>query len=357
MEMSKGCKKVCLLLLYLTIAATSFAHCDARRSMHLSRGPVHARSSIIKNAQKLKVTKRFDLASLLLQKETMDSSNAGPYVSSPFTLPPYDSLGPISLPDNAPPNCIYPPNTPQPPSTGIPTPTGSMPSSPPPPFGYLPPVFPISNPPPSPTGEVPGPPCFIPIPNPPEIVPSPPINIPGTPEGAVPSPTGIIPGSPGSVPSPTIYVPGPPEAVPGPPYYEPSPPSYTPSPPTFVPSPTGFVPSPRGFRPPVLYPPPTGPPSPRTSPYSALWCVAKPSVPDPIIQEAMNYACGSGADCDSILPSGSCFEPDTLFAHASYAFNSYWQRTRVAGGSCSFGGTAILVTVDPSYDGCHFIYG
>jgi hypothetical protein len=71
-------------------------------------------------------------------------------------------------------------------------------------------------------------------------------------------------------------------------------------------------------------------------------------VPDPIIQEAMNYACGSGADCDSIQPSGSCFEPNTLFAHASYAFNSYWQRTRVAGGSCSFGGTAILVTVDPS---------
>jgi hypothetical protein len=98
----------------------------------------------------------------------------------------------------------------------------------------------------------------------------------------------------------------------------------------------------------VVYPPPTGPPSPRRSPYSALWCVAKPSVPDPIIQEAMNYACGSGADCDSIQPSGSCFEPNTLFAHASYAFNSYWQRTRVAGGSCSFGGTAILVTVDPS---------
>ncbi|KAI6676658.1 hypothetical protein NL676_037454 [Syzygium grande] len=70
----------------------------------------------------------------------------------------------------------------------------------------------------------------------------------------------------------------------------------------------------------------------------------------------MNYACGSGADCDSIEPQGSCFQPNTLFAHASYAFNSYWQRTKVAGGSCSFGGTAILVTVDPSYDGCHFVY-
>lgn len=351
METSRGCKKVCVLLLCLTTATTCFNPCaDARRSMQLFKGPVHARSSMIKHAQKLRVATRFDsAASLLVQKETMDSSNSGPYVSSPFTLPPYDSLGPISLPDYAPPYCIYPPNTPQPPSTAIPTPAGSMPSSPPPPFYYPPPVFPILNPPPSPTGAVPCPPYFTPIPNPPKILPSPPINTPGTPEGLIPSPPGIIQGPPESVPSP-------PEAVPRPPYYEPSPPSYTPSPPTFVPSPTGFVPSPRSIRPPVVYPPPTGPPSPRTSPNSALWCVAKPSVPDPIIQEAMSYACGSGADCDSIQPNGPCFEPNTLFAHASYAFNSYWQRSRVAGGLCSFGGTAILVTMDPSYDGCHFMY-
>ncbi|KAJ6324936.1 hypothetical protein OIU76_012096 [Salix suchowensis] len=251
METSRGCKKVCVLLLCLTTATTCFNPCDARRSMQLFKGPVHARSSMIKHAQKLRVATRFDsAASLLVQKETMDSSNSGPYVSSPFTLPPYDSLGPISLPDYAPPYCIYPPNTPQPPSTAIPTPAG------------------------------------------------PPINTPGTPEGLIPSPPGIIQGPPESVPSP-------PEAVPRPPYYEPSPPSYTPSPPTFVPSPAGSVPSPRSIRPPVVYPPPTGPPSPRTGPSSAL---------------------------------------------------CYWQRSRVAGGLCSFGGTAILVTMDPSYDGCRFMY-
>ncbi|CAN1263099.1 PLASMODESMATA CALLOSE-BINDING PROTEIN 3 [Linum perenne] len=102
------------------------------------------------------------------------------------------------------------------------------------------------------------------------------------------------------------------------------------------------------FLPPIVYPPPTGPPRPKTGPPAALWCVAKPSVPDPIMQEAMNYACGSGADCESLQSSGPCFQPDTVYAHASYAFNSYWQRTKGAGGSCSFGGTAILVTVDPS---------
>ncbi|XP_031493301.1 PLASMODESMATA CALLOSE-BINDING PROTEIN 3-like, partial [Nymphaea colorata] len=87
-----------------------------------------------------------------------------------------------------------------------------------------------------------------------------------------------------------------------------------------------------------------------------IWCVAKPAVPEPIIQEAMDYACGSGADCESIQNAGPCFSPNTLLNHASFAFNSYWQRTKAAGGTCDFGGTAMIVTTDPSYDGCHFLY-
>ncbi|EEC77981.1 hypothetical protein OsI_17358 [Oryza sativa Indica Group] len=66
------------------------------------------------------------------------------------------------------------------------------------------------------------------------------------------------------------------------------------------------------------------------------------------MQEAMDYACGSGAECGSIQPSGACYTPDTVLAHASYAFNSYWQMTKAAGGTCDFGGTATIVTRDPS---------
>ncbi|KAK6162096.1 hypothetical protein DH2020_001937 [Rehmannia glutinosa] len=176
-----------------------------------------------------------------------------------------------------------------------------------------------------------------PTPIPPSTPDSPPFSNPPT---IIPNPPDVVPNPPTNVPTPT-------EPVFSPPYYEPSPPSSVPSPPRNIPSPSGSVPSPR-FLPPIVYPPPTVPPPPHRAPTTALWCVAKASVPEPIIQEAMNYACGSGADCDQIQPSGSCFQPNTLFAHASYAFNSYWQRTKVTGGTCDFGGTALLVTVDPS---------
>ncbi|KAF5728125.1 extensin-like [Tripterygium wilfordii] len=325
-------RRIYILFLCFTIATvSSLAICDARKTMGSSKVVKHPRrSSMIKTTKNLKVIST--LYSLLGTNALMDSSssNTQPYVGSPFNLPPYDSLGPISLPQNAPPYCIYPPSTPQPPSTTIPTPITLLP----PPSSYIPPIFPIQSPPPSPFVQTPSPPESILIPSPPE---------------AFPSPPSIVPNPPETVPSPFIF-------IPSPPYIEPSPPSFIPSPPTYIPSPTGFVPSPSVFKPPVVFPPPAVPPPRNTAPTTALWCVAKPTVPDPIIQEAMNYACGSGADCYSIQPSGPCFEPNTLFAHASFAFNSYWQKTRAAGGTCEFGGTSMLVTVDPSYDGCHFEY-
>ncbi|KAL0443118.1 UNVERIFIED_CONTAM: Glucan endo-1,3-beta-glucosidase 4 [Sesamum latifolium] len=276
---------VCVLGLFVCFAAVC-VQCDATNTRHRYRGGNY-------------FFRRFHFFKKFENYMPLDSSNSDPYVSSPFSLPPYDSLPPFPLPDNAPPYCVNPPSTPQPPST-IPSPVGGYPPSPP----------------------APSPPETTPIPNPPIVIPTP----------------------------PTTNVPTPTAPFLSPPYYEPSPPSNSPAPPRSIPSPT-----PR-FLPPIVFPPPTVPPPPRREPPTAMWCVAKPAVPDPIIQEAMNYACGSGADCGQIQPSGSCFEPNTLLAHASYAFNSYWQRTKVTGGTCDFGGTALLVTIDPSYDGCHFIY-
>ncbi|CAL9132298.1 unnamed protein product [Musa acuminata var. zebrina] len=82
------------------------------------------------------------------------------------------------------------------------------------------------------------------------------------------------------------------------------------------------------------------------------WCVAKTGTTDAALQLALDYACGiGGADCTAIQSTGSCFNPDSLQAHASYAFNSYYQKNPV-GTSCDFGGTAMLVTVNPSSATC-----
>ena len=77
------------------------------------------------------------------------------------------------------------------------------------------------------------------------------------------------------------------------------------------------------------------------------WCVASQSANPTALQVALDYACGYGADCSAIQQGGSCFNPDTVHDHASYAFNSYYHKNP-APTSCDFGGTATITTTDPS---------
>ncbi|XP_020244332.1 glucan endo-1,3-beta-glucosidase 12-like isoform X2 [Asparagus officinalis] len=84
------------------------------------------------------------------------------------------------------------------------------------------------------------------------------------------------------------------------------------------------------------------------------WCVARSDVPENALQNALDYACGiGGVDCSAIQMTGGCYNPNSLQAHASYAFNSYYQRNPVPS-SCDFGGTATLVTTNPSSGTCNF---
>ncbi|THU72011.1 hypothetical protein C4D60_Mb04t07590 [Musa balbisiana] len=53
------------------------------------------------------------------------------------------------------------------------------------------------------------------------------------------------------------------------------------------------------------------------------------------------------SDCSAIQQGGSCYNPDTVRDHASYAFNDYYQRNPIPT-SCDFGGTAVVTNVDPS---------
>ncbi|KQK08863.1 PLASMODESMATA CALLOSE-BINDING PROTEIN 1 [Brachypodium distachyon] len=84
------------------------------------------------------------------------------------------------------------------------------------------------------------------------------------------------------------------------------------------------------------------------------WCVASQSASSSALQVALDYACGySGVDCSAIQTGGSCFNPDTIHDHASYAFNSYYQKNPLPT-SCDFGGTATITTTDPSSGSCQY---
>ncbi|KAF3457696.1 hypothetical protein FNV43_RR02354 [Rhamnella rubrinervis] len=87
---------------------------------------------------------------------------------------------------------------------------------------------------------------------------------------------------------------------------------------------------------------------------TTTWCVARSDATAQALQTALDYACASGADCTPLQSDGLCFLPNTIQAHASYAFNSYYQRKSMAPGSCDFSGTATIAQTDPSYGSCMY---
>ncbi|CAN4096799.1 unnamed protein product [Withania somnifera] len=88
------------------------------------------------------------------------------------------------------------------------------------------------------------------------------------------------------------------------------------------------------------------------------WCVANEKAAPEKLQAALDYACGEGgADCHPIQPGATCYDPDTLEAHASYAFNSYYQKKSRGPGTCGFDGVAYVVTQHPKYGSCKFPTG
>lgn len=88
---------------------------------------------------------------------------------------------------------------------------------------------------------------------------------------------------------------------------------------------------------------------------NGTWCVASSTASELDLQNALDWACGAGnVDCSAVQPSQPCYQPDTLVSHASYAFNSYYQMNGATDVACSFGGTGVKTTQDPSYDNCIF---
>ncbi|KNA15619.1 hypothetical protein SOVF_096600 [Spinacia oleracea] len=73
-----------------------------------------------------------------------------------------------------------------------------------------------------------------------------------------------------------------------------------------------------------------------------------------MLQKAIDYACGAGADCKPITPNGQCYNPNSITSHCSYAVNSYYQKNAAKGATCDFSGCATLTNSDPSGGGCSY---
>ncbi|KAL6542947.1 hypothetical protein OROHE_010467 [Orobanche hederae] len=85
------------------------------------------------------------------------------------------------------------------------------------------------------------------------------------------------------------------------------------------------------------------------------YCVADVQATNETLRNATDWACGHGADCTAINQTGgTCFFPNTILDHASYAFNSYYQKMKNQNGSCYFNAAALLTAKDPSHGSCKF---
>ncbi|KAF7811180.1 glucan endo-1,3-beta-glucosidase 1-like isoform X1 [Senna tora] len=85
------------------------------------------------------------------------------------------------------------------------------------------------------------------------------------------------------------------------------------------------------------------------------YCIAMDGIDTKTMQTALDWACGPGrANCSEIQPGESCYQPNNVKNHASYAFDSYYQKEEKASGSCDFKGVAMITTTDPSHGSCIF---
>ncbi|CAO2840591.1 unnamed protein product [Amaranthus hypochondriacus] len=86
-----------------------------------------------------------------------------------------------------------------------------------------------------------------------------------------------------------------------------------------------------------------------------IWCVVVEGANTTQLGDAVSYACGQGnGTCAAIQPRGKCYKPNSLIAHASYAFSSYWAQMRSQGGTCFFNGLAEQTTINPSHGKCKY---
>ncbi|KAI3920789.1 hypothetical protein MKW98_005615 [Papaver atlanticum] len=83
------------------------------------------------------------------------------------------------------------------------------------------------------------------------------------------------------------------------------------------------------------------------------YCVARDGADQRMLQAALDWTCSQGKiDCSSMFQGQPCYEPNTVAAHASVAFNMYCYMNGLGPENCNFKGVASITTTDPSHDTC-----
>ncbi|KAF8048928.1 hypothetical protein N665_2350s0006 [Sinapis alba] len=86
---------------------------------------------------------------------------------------------------------------------------------------------------------------------------------------------------------------------------------------------------------------------------SGKWCVAKQEATEEQLGANIDWVCSQGTiDCKPISPGGACFDNNSLKTRASFIMNVYYQSNGSSEDACSFGGSGIVVTTDPSTSTC-----
>ncbi|XP_002967295.2 glucan endo-1,3-beta-D-glucosidase [Selaginella moellendorffii] len=86
------------------------------------------------------------------------------------------------------------------------------------------------------------------------------------------------------------------------------------------------------------------------------WCIAKPGADAAALEKGITFACAEGGiDCSPIQSNGSCFDPQIAFSHASFVYNSYFQKMGRNSWNCYFQDTAMITITDPSYGSCRYL--
>ncbi|KAI7756750.1 hypothetical protein M8C21_028503 [Ambrosia artemisiifolia] len=77
-----------------------------------------------------------------------------------------------------------------------------------------------------------------------------------------------------------------------------------------------------------------------------MWCVAQSQASDSVLQQVLDRLCDK-VDCRAIQPGGSCYNPNTVRNHASYAIDEYFRIFGVCDTSY-----ATPSPTDPSFGTC-----